>query len=284
MPTEASLLAFEKAVAAAGQPFASAAMLEFCGEVLEIAIPEGTREVVAPLVEVHFQAQAALFADDFIEIPRLIVSDMDSTMIGQECLDELADFAGVKPLVAEITERAMRGELDFAGALQERVGLLEGLEEDAIDRCLAERILPTPGAGTLVATLKAHGAQSILVTGGFHRFADSIGLQLGFDRVIANRLLIADGKLTGQVQQPICDSSTKESTLVQEANRLGDRARTLAIGDGANDMAMLAAADYGIAYRAKPKTRAAANGWVDCEDLTALLLLLGIDRQKWVMN
>ncbi len=259
-------------------------MLEFCGEVLEIAIPEGTREVIAPLVEEHFQPQAALFADDFIEIPRLIVSDMDSTMIGQECLDELADFAGVKPRVAEITERAMRGELDFAGALQERVALLEGLEEGAIERCLKERIAPTPGAGTLVATLKAHGATSVLVTGGFHRFADPIAERLGFDRVVGNRLLIADGKLTGEVQQPICDSSTKEATLAQEAAQLGEGARTLAIGDGANDTPMLVAADYGIAYRAKPKTRAAANGWVDCEDLTALLLLLGIDRKTWVMK
>ncbi len=284
MPPEASLLAFEKALSQAGQPLASAAMLDFCGEVLEIAIPEGTREIVAPLVEEHFQPQAALFADDFIEVPRLIVSDMDSTMIGQECIDELADFAGLKERVAEITERAMRGELDFAGALQERIALLEGLDEAAIDRCLKERISPTPGAATLVATLKAHGARSILVTGGFHCFADPVAERLGFDRVIGNRLLIADGKLTGEVQQPICDSSTKEATLREEATRLGEGARTLAIGDGANDTAMLVAADYGIAYRAKPNTRAAANGWVDCEDLTALLLLLDIDRERWVMK
>ena len=284
MPDEASLSAFENALGEAGQPLASAAMLEFCGEVLEIAIPEGTREVVAPLVEQHLAPHAALFADDFIEVPRLIVSDMDSTMIGQECLDELADFAGVKPRVAEITERAMRGELDFAGALKERVGLLEGLDEAAIQRCLDERISPTPGAATLIATLKAHGAHSVLVTGGFHRFADPIAARLGFDRVVGNRLLIADGKLTGKVQEPICDSTTKQTTLAEEAGRLGEGARTLAIGDGANDTPMIVAADYGIAYKAKPKTRAAANGWIDTDDLTALLLLLGIEREKWVLR
>ncbi|MEL7783505.1 phosphoserine phosphatase SerB [Citromicrobium bathyomarinum] len=259
-------------------------MLDFCGEVLEIAIPEGTREVVAPLVEEHLAPSAALFADDVIEIPRLVVSDMDSTMIGQECIDELADFAGLKPQVAEITERAMRGELDFAGALKERVGLLEGLEEGAIERCLHERISPTPGAATLIATLSAHGARSVLVTGGFHRFADPVAERLGFDHVIGNRLLVKDGKLTGAVQQPICDSTTKEATLREEAAKLGEGARTLALGDGANDTPMLLAADYGIAFRAKPRTRAAANGWVDSEDITAVLLLLGIDREKWVLK
>ncbi|MEL7686003.1 phosphoserine phosphatase SerB [Citromicrobium bathyomarinum] len=274
----------ETALADAGEPFAGASMLDFCGEVLEIAIPEGTREVVAPLVEEHLAPSAALFADDVIEIPRLVVSDMDSTMIGQECIDELADFAGLKPQVAEITERAMRGELDFAGALKERVGLLEGLDESAIKRCLDERISPTPGAATLIATLSAHGARSVLVTGGFHRFADPVAERLGFDRVIGNRLLVKDGKLTGAVQEPICDSTTKEATLREEAAKLGDGARTLALGDGANDTPMLLAADYGIAFRAKPRTRAAANGWVDSEDLTAVLLLLGIDREKWVMK
>lgn len=274
----------ETALADAGQPFAGASMLDFCGEVLEIAIPEGTREVVAPLVEEHLAPSAALFADDVIEIPRLVVSDMDSTMIGQECIDELADFAGLKPQVAEITERAMRGELDFAGALKERVGLLEGLNDSAIKRCLDERISPTPGAATLIATLSAHGARGVLVTGGFHRFADPVAERLGFDRVIGNRLLVKDGKLTGAVQEPICDSTTKEATLREEAAKLGEGARTLALGDGANDTPMLLAADYGIAFRAKPRTRAAANGWVDSEDLTAVLLLLGIDREKWVMK
>ncbi|GAB5347690.1 phosphoserine phosphatase SerB [Alteriqipengyuania sp. 357] len=259
-------------------------MLDHCGEVLEIAIPEGTREVVAPLVQQHLAPGAALFADDTIRIPGLLVSDMDSTMIGQECIDELADFAGVKPKVAEITERAMRGELDFEGALKERVALLKGLDEDAIARCLTERIAPSPGAATLIATLKAHGARCVLVTGGFHRFADPVAERLGFDRVVGNRLLVADGTLSGEVQEPICDSSTKERTLREEAAQLGENARTLALGDGANDTPMLVAADYGMAYRAKPQTRAAANGWIDGENLTAMLLLLGIDRARWVMR
>ena len=284
MPSEASLRALESALADAGQPFAGASMLDHCGEVLEIAIPEGTQEVVAPLVEQHLAPGAALFARDTIAIPRLLVSDMDSTMIGQECIDELADFAGLKPQVAEITERAMRGELDFAGALKERVGLLEGLDESAIKRCLDERISPTPGAATLIATLSAHGARSVLVTGGFHRFADPIAERLGFDHVVGNRLMVEHGKLTGAVQEPICDSATKERSLREEAEKLGQNARTLALGDGANDTPMLVAADYGVAFRAKPKTRAAANGWIDGENLTAMLLLLGIERERWVMR
>ena len=252
--------------------------------VLEITVPGGTREVAAPLVEQHLAPFAALFAQDEIAIPQLLVSDMDSTMIGQECIDELADFAGIKPQVAAITERAMRGELDFAGALHERVALLEGLDESAIERCLEERIVPTPGAATLIATLAAQGTRSVLVTGGFYRFADPVAERLGFDHVVGNRLLVADGKLTGAVEEPICDSATKERTLREEAAKLGEGARTLALGDGANDTPMLVAADYGVAYRAKPKTRAAANGWVDTQDLTALLLLLGIDRENWVIK
>tara|TARA_B100000678_G_scaffold160011_1_gene133804 strand:+ start:589 stop:1443 length:855 start_codon:yes stop_codon:yes gene_type:complete len=284
VPSEASLRALESALADAGQPFAGASMLDHCGEVLEIAIPEGTQEVVAPLVEQHLAPGAALFARDTIAIPRLLVSDMDSTMIGQECIDELADFAGVKDKVADITERAMRGELDFEGALKERVGLLEGLDESAIEQCLAERIVPTPGAATLIATLSAHGARCVLVTGGFHRFADPIAERLGFDHVVGNRLMVEHGKLTGAVQEPICDSATKERSLREEAEKLGQNARTLALGDGANDTPMLVAADYGVAFRAKPKTRAAANGWIDGENLTAMLLLLGIERERWVMR
>ena len=284
MPSEASLTALESALAEAGAPLAGASMLDHCGEVLEIAIPEGTREMVAPLVEQHLSPGAALFAEDTIRIPSLLVSDMDSTMIGQECIDELADFAGIKPQVAEITERAMRGELDFEAALKERVALLQGLDESAIERCLQERISPSPGAATLVATLGAHGARCVLVTGGFHRFADPVAERLGFDHVVGNRFAVEAGTLSGSVIPPICDSSTKERVLREESERLGENARTLALGDGANDTPMLVAADYGMAYRAKPATRAAANGWIDGEDLTAMLLLLGIDRARWVMR
>ena len=213
---------------------------------------------------------------------KLLIADMDSTMIGQECIDELADFAGLKEQISAITERAMLGELDFESALRERVGLLAGLGEEAIERCLDERIEPTPGARTLVATLKAHGSRSVLVTGGFHHFADPVAEWLGFDRVVGNRLAVADGKLTGLLDGPISDASTKLAVLREEAERAGEGAHVLASGDGANDIPMIEAATYGFAYRAKPKARAAANGRIDHGDLTAILSLLGIPREDWV--
>ena len=219
---------------------------------------------------------------DLPKVPRLFISDMDSTMIGQECIDELADFAGLKPQIAEITERAMQGELDFVAALHSRVALLAGLPEAAIAECLASRIRPTPGARTLVQTLKATGCRTVLVTGGFHQFADVVAAELGFDHVVANRLEIAGGKLTGRLVGPICDSATKRATLLSEAAVLGEGTVTLATGDGANDIPMIAAATYGIAFMAKPRARVAGNGWVDRGDLTAVLSLLGIGEGDWV--
>jgi phosphoserine phosphatase len=207
---------------------------------------------------------------------------MDSTMIGQECIDELADFAGIKPQIAAITERAMLGELDFGEALRERVRLLAGLDEGAIRQCLDERITPVGGARTLVETLKARGCRTVLVTGGFHHFADPVAEMLGFDHVVANRLEIAQGKLTGGLVGPITDSAVKKATLIAEMARLGEGAVSLATGDGANDIPMFEAATYAIAYRAKPKAREAANGWIDRGDLTAVLRLLGIDESEWV--
>lgn len=262
-------------------PIASASLLESCGDVLHIALPDGDPTVLRDTLDSHFGLCDLLVARDTIEIPRLFVSDMDSTMIGQECIDELADYAGLKPQIAAITERAMQGELDFPSALRERVRLLSGLAEGAIGQCLAERIRPEPGAGTLVATLKAHGCRTVLVTGGFHHFADRVAEDIGFDRVVGNRLAVADGKLTGELAGPISDASTKEATLREEAAGLGEGARTLAMGDGANDIPMLRAADYGIAYRAKPKARNAASGWIERGDLTAVLSLLGIARADW---
>lgn len=203
-------------------------------------------------------------------------------MIGQECIDELADFAGIKDQIAAITERAMQGELDFEGALRERVLLLRELSEGAIAECLATRIAPMPGARTLVATLKAKGCRTVLVTGGFHQFADPVAEQLGFDRVVGNRLDIADGRLTGGLVGPITDSSVKRAVLLEEMAQLGTGATSLATGDGANDIPMLEAATYGIAYRAKPKARAAADGWIDRGDLTSVLQLLGVPREDWV--
>ena len=235
------------------------------------AASEGLDPVVASLVSDHAPA-----------IPQLLVSDMDSTMIGQECIDELADYAGVKGKIADITERAMQGELDFESALRERVALLAGLDESAISQCLDERISASPGAQMLVQTLKAHGCRCVLVTGGFHHFADAVGQELGFDRVVGNRLEVANGRLTGQLVGSITDASTKRAVLHEEAAALGEGALTLATGDGANDIPMLQAADYGFAYRAKPKARAAANGRVDGVELTSILTLFGIGKSDWL--
>lgn len=279
---ETRLDAASKALDAAGMPVAAATMLDFCGDVLQISMPHGDRKQAAAILAGHFGDIDMLVADHDIEIPRLFVSDMDSTMIGQECIDELADFAGIKEKVADITERAMRGELEFESALRERVGLLEGLGERAIDNCLTERIAPVPGARTLVQTLKTKGCRTVLVTGGFHHFADRVAEQLGFERVVGNRLAVANGQLTGQLAGPVSDASTKLATLIEERASLGEGARVLATGDGANDIPMIEAADYGIAYRAKPKARDAANGRIASEDLTAILSLLGVPRSDWV--
>jgi len=226
----------------------------------------------------------AIVASGAIRVPALFVSDMDSTMIGQECIDELADFAGLKEQVAAITERAMQGELDFESALRERVGLLAGLDEGAITRCLEERIRPTPGAATLVATLKAHGCRTALVTGGFHHFADVVGDMLGFERVVGNRLAVANGALTGGLIGDISGSATKLAVLREELSLLGEGAISMGAGDGANDIPMLQGATYGVAYRAKPKAREAANCWVERGDLTALLLLLAVPECDWVQG
>ncbi|MEI9851599.1 MAG: phosphoserine phosphatase SerB [Sphingomonas sp.] len=214
---------------------------------------------------------------------KLLVADMDSTMITVECIDELADYAGIKPQIAEVTERAMKGELDFAAALDARVALLAGLEEGAIDRCLAERVRLSPGAETLVRTMRGRGALTVLVSGGFTRFAEPVGEMLGFERVIANRLVIAEGRLDGTVGKPIVDSATKETTLLAAAAERGlEPAETLAVGDGANDLAMIRRAGLGVAYRAKPIVAAAAGARIDHNGLTALLHAQGIPRSEWV--
>ncbi|WP_247714739.1 phosphoserine phosphatase SerB [Qipengyuania psychrotolerans] len=279
---ETRLDAASAALDAAGMPVAAAAMLDFCGDVLQISLPHGDLRHVTNILAEHFGESDMLVADHDIEIPRLFVSDMDSTMIGQECIDELADYAGLKERVSEITERAMRGELDFESALRERVALLEGLGEPAIDRCLAERIRPVAGARTLVQTLKNHGCRTVLVTGGFHHFADRVAEQLGFERTVGNRLAVSGGHLTGKLAGPVSDASTKLATLENERSALGEGARVLATGDGANDIPMIEAADYGIAYRAKPKARDAANGRIVSENLTSILSLLGIPRENWI--
>jgi phosphoserine phosphatase len=214
---------------------------------------------------------------------RLLVADMDSTMIGQECIDELADFAGLKAEVAAITERAMRGELDFEAALDARVALLAGLDAAAIDRCREERVRLTPGARTLVRTMRANGAYALLVSGGFTRFALPVAEAIGFDAARANELLIDGGTLTGRVARPIVGAATKRAALLETAAAHGIAiAETLAVGDGANDIAMIEAAGLGIAYHAKPKAAAAADARIEANDLTALLYAQGYARADWV--
>ena len=216
-------------------------------------------------------------------LKRLLVADMDSTIIGQECIDELADYAGVKSEVAGITERAMRGELDFAAALKERVALLEGLEEVVIGRCLAERIRPNPGASTLVRTMRSNGAETILVSGGFTAFVAPIAEEVGFDWFEANILSVTDGRLAGTTEGRIVDSAIKRDVLVEARERLGlGAADTLTVGDGANDRLMIEEAGLGVAYRAKPALAEVADARLDHNDLSALLWAQGIPRRDWV--
>lgn len=253
-------------------------------DAIELELPHGDAAAVRAVLDRHVSPMDLLVVDHEPVIPRLFISDMDSTMISAECIDELADFAGIKQQIADITERAMQGELDFESALRERVALLAGLAEGAIAECLATRIKPMPGAKTLVATLKAKGCRTVLVTGGFHQFADPVAEQLGFDRVVGNRLEVSGGKLSGGLVGPITDSMVKKAALLEEMALLGAGATSLATGDGANDIPMLEAATYGIAYHAKPKARAAAHGWIDRGDLTAILELLGIPKSEWVQE
>jgi phosphoserine phosphatase len=214
---------------------------------------------------------------------KLLVADMDSTVIGQECIDELADFAGLKREVAEITERAMQGKIDFKAALRERVALLSGLEEDAIARCLAERVVPNPGAATLVRTMRVGGASALLVSGGFLSFAEPIAKLIGFDRVRANRLLFDGKQLSGRVEDPIVDGQAKLDALVEVREELGLRRQdVLAIGDGANDKPMIEEAGLGVAYRAKEMLIEAADAKIEHHGLDALLWAQGIRKKEWV--
>ena len=265
-----------------GIPVAMAEPVLSGEDAIELQLPHGDPATVRAVLDACFAPSDLLLANRPIELPRVFVSDMDSTMIAAECIDELADFAGLKPQIAAITERAMQGELDFASALTERVALLKDLGESAIQQCLDERIAAMPGARTLVATLKARGCFTVLVTGGFHQFADPVAEQLGFERVVANRLAVHEGRLTGGLIGGITDSGVKRTVLLEEMARAGHGAISLAMGDGANDIPMLEAATFGVAYHAKPKARAASDGWIDRGDLTSMLTLLGIPRNEWV--
>jgi phosphoserine phosphatase len=214
---------------------------------------------------------------------RLFLADMDSTMIGQECIDELADFVGLKQHVAGITERAMRGEIAFEPALRERVALLKDLPIGVVDDVLAQRIKPTPGGRELVMTMRAHGAYTCLISGGFTLFTNAVAAKIGFHENRANELVVRDGKFTGEVREPILGRAAKLATLVEltEAFEL-DEIDTLVAGDGANDLSMIEKAGLGIAYHAKPAVSAAASARVDHGDLTALLYAQGYRREEFV--
>ena len=214
---------------------------------------------------------------------RLFLADMDSTMIGQECIDELADLVGVKAHVAAITERAMRGEIEFAPALRERVALLKGLPTSVVDDVLRTRITLTPGARELVQTMRAHGAFTCLVSGGFTVFTGPVAAMIGFQENRANTLLAEDGKFTGRVAEPILGREAKFDTLIEltESFELDD-IDTLVAGDGANDIPMIQAAGLGVAYHAKPAVAAAATARIDHGDLTALLYAQGYTRSEFV--
>ena len=214
---------------------------------------------------------------------KMLIADMDSTMITIECIDELADYAGIKAQVAEVTERAMRGELDFEGALDARVALLKGLDASVIDRCHAERVVIMGGAKPLVRTMRANGHDCYLVSGGFTVFADRVAEGIGFTRALSNTLDIHGGFLTGTVARPIVGAAAKRETLLAEDATHGlDPADCLAVGDGANDIPMIEAAGLGVAYHAKPKTAAAASARIDYNDLHALLYAQGYKRSEWV--
>ena len=214
---------------------------------------------------------------------KLLIADMDSTMINEECIDELADALGLKPQISEITARAMNGELDFAQALDTRVALLKGLERKLIEEIRRERITFAPGGRALVQTMKAYGAHTVLISGGFTFFADHIGKRIGFDEVEANVLDFDGDRLSGTVSKPIVDKNRKLGRLNELlAERELKPAQTLAVGDGANDLPMITAAGMGVALHAKPVVAAEAPFRIDHGDLTALLYLQGYPEEDFV--
>jgi phosphoserine phosphatase len=214
---------------------------------------------------------------------RFLISDMDSTIITVECIDEIADFAGIKPQVAAITERAMRGEIDFISALTERVGLLKGLPEAVLQQVFDERVTYMRGARELVATMRAQGAYTMLVSGGFDFFTSRVREEIGFHADSSNRFAIVEGTLTGNVIPPILDKNGKLQTLIEVSQQKGfTTSNCLAVGDGANDIPMLMAAGLGVAYHAKPLVQKSARACINHCDLTSLLFAQGYTKDEIV--
>jgi phosphoserine phosphatase len=239
-------------------------------------------------IEIRLQAARGDLPIDIVVQPaatrrkKLFLADMDSTMIGQECIDELADFAGLKAHVAEITERAMRGEIAFEPALRQRVALLKGLSVDVVKEVLTNCITPTPGGRELVMTMRANGAYTCLISGGFTLFTDAVAAMIGFQENRANELIVRDGKFTGEVAEPILGRAAKLATLLELRESFDlDEIDTLVTGDGANDLGMIEAAGLGVAYHAKPAVAAAAAARIDHGDLTALLYAQGYRRDEF---
>jgi phosphoserine phosphatase len=257
---------------------------------LDLATTLSSAEVLAGLRQAAHEQLEGLPVDVAVQLAEgrrkaLFVADMDSTIIGCECLDELADFAGVKDEVAAITERAMRGEIGFEGALRERVAMLKGLKNTALQRCYDERVRLNPGAWTLVRTLRAKGVRCVLVSGGFTFFTHRVAELAGFQADRANRFVEAGDALAGAVQEPILGREAKLAALREEAVALGvDPAQAIAIGDGANDLAMIEEAGLGVAYRAKPLVAAQADCRIDHADLTALLYFQGYAADEFVQS
>jgi len=254
------------------------------GRALDIAFDHDPQQVLERARH-HFRNQAV----DVNVVPsadrrkKLLIADMDSTIINCECLDELADMANLKAKVAPITEKAMRGELDFAAALRERVAMLKGLPLGALERVFRERIRLNPGARTLVATMRKHGAHTLLVSGGFSYFTSRVAKAAGFEADQANILLDDGAVLTGEVREPVLGREAKLAALEKAARLLNLKAvETLAVGDGANDLGMIERAGLGVAYHAKPIVANAAGACVTHGDLTALLYLQGYSDDEIV--
>ena len=272
-------------IAVAVFPQAAARDLGHLGDIRMLA-PDRAYEWATDLT--RGQVQALCPGADVAVLPRagrrksLLICDMDSTLIGQECIDELADFAGVKDRVSAITERAMRGEIGFEGALRERVGLLKGLPESVVDDCFAQRISLNPGARTLARTMAANGAKTVIVSGGFTAFSAKVADAAGFAHHQANVLIFEGGEFTGTVAEPILGREAKREALLEHSGNTPETA--IAVGDGANDLAMIEAAGIGVAYRAKPAVAAAAGCAIDRTDLTTALFFQGYSEDEFVLD